>query len=222
MDQKNFYGFNNCVIGIEASRIRSGGGKAHLVGILTAEDPMKYGISEVHLWSYQALLKTIPNRPWLFKHNPDILERSLFHQVYWQRFQLPKVLQKTGCSIVFNTSAGTVSRFQPSVTLSQQMLCYQPKEMWRYGISKLFFRLVLLRYLKNISFRRSSAVIFLTKYAADSIQKYCGQLSQIAYIPHGVGIDFKSIERKKSWPIVMKNPFSVCIFLTPMYTNING
>ena len=40
------------VIGIDASRNRSGGAIAHLVGILSEGNPLIFGISEVHLWCH--------------------------------------------------------------------------------------------------------------------------------------------------------------------------
>ena len=43
---------NSIAIGIDASRNRSGGARAHLVGILTEGDPLKFGIGEVHVWAY--------------------------------------------------------------------------------------------------------------------------------------------------------------------------
>ncbi len=53
------------VAGIDASRNRSGGAVAHLVGLLTGSDPMEYGIREVHVWAYKSLLDAVPDYPWL-------------------------------------------------------------------------------------------------------------------------------------------------------------
>lgn len=38
------------VVGIDASRNRSGGAKEHLVGILREADPEEHGICEIHVW----------------------------------------------------------------------------------------------------------------------------------------------------------------------------
>jgi len=78
------------VLGIDASRNRSGGAKAYLIGILAELDPIKYGIREVHLWAFNALLCSIPDRPWLIKHNPKVLEQKLPSQLWWQATQLSK------------------------------------------------------------------------------------------------------------------------------------
>src|SRR4051812_39164631 len=104
------------ILGIDASRNRSGGAKAHLRGILTGADPMEWGISEVHVWAYRSLIDALPDFPWLVKHSPPVLEKSLLHQVLWQYRKLPDEARKCGCDILFNTDAGSVCPFQPAVT----------------------------------------------------------------------------------------------------------
>ena len=69
------------VVGIDASRSRSGGARSHLIGVLWEGDPSEHGVREVHVWSYRALLDSLPNARWLVKHNPPELERSLFQHV---------------------------------------------------------------------------------------------------------------------------------------------
>jgi len=58
------------IVGIDASRNRSGGAKAHLIGIISEGDPLKHGIREVHIWAFKTLLDALPNKLWLVKHNP--------------------------------------------------------------------------------------------------------------------------------------------------------
>jgi hypothetical protein len=138
------------VVGIDASRNRSGGAKAHLIGILSESDPLKYGIRKVHVWSYPSLLTMIPDRPWLIKHNPRELGMSLAWQMWWQRFRFPNDARKAGCSVVLNTDAGTVSRFRPAVTMSRDLLSFERGEMRRFGFSKARVRLLLLRYMQAL------------------------------------------------------------------------
>ncbi|MDF1827373.1 MAG: glycosyltransferase family 1 protein [Legionellaceae bacterium] len=201
------------VIGIDASRNRSGGAKAHLLGILQAVDPRLYGIDEVHVWSYQALLDVIPEQPWLIKHSSHLLEKSLWKQLYWQRFLFKEALVKHGCLILLNTSAGTVSRFRPCITMSRDMLSYEPGEITRFGLSKARFRLILLKYVQNKSLRISDGAIFLTKYAAEMIQKSCGLLPNVAYIPHGVGAEFKHSTALAAWPLKGEHPIR-CVYVS--------
>ena len=94
------------------------------------------------------------------------------------------------CDIFLNTDAGSLSAITPVVTMSRDMLSYEPGEIERYGWSKSRLRLYLLRFVQNRSLSRSNGVIFLTKYAAKVIQKSCGNLKNIGLIPHGVGNNF--------------------------------
>lgn len=188
------------VVGIDASRNRSGGAKAHLIGLINGSDPGQHRIHEVHVWAYKALLDALPNVPWLVKHNPPALEKALVRQLWWQRFSFADEARAAGCKIVLNTDAGSVSSFQPAVTMSRDMLSYEAGEIERYGISKARLRLVLLRLIQNSALRRAAGAIFLTRHAANVIQKSCGPLSRIAYIPHGVGDAFKLVAPVDSWP----------------------
>ncbi|MHA8054499.1 glycosyltransferase [Aquirufa nivalisilvae] len=188
------------ILGIDASRNRSGGAVAHLIGILTASNFTEFGITEVHIWSYKSLLDKLPDVEGLFKHNPDYLEKGILQQLFWQYFLFPGELSKNQCDIVFNTDAGTIGRFSPSVTMSQDMLSYEPGEMNRLTWGKERLRLLLLYFVQNKSLKNSDGVIFLTNYAANIIQGATGELSNIKIIPHGMHAIFQDIKHLKSWP----------------------
>lgn len=206
------------VVGIDASRNRSGGAKAHLRGILTESDPREHGIDEVHVWSYRALLDALPSKPWLIKHNPRALERSLIRQAYWQYYDLPTEARNCGCRILLNTDAGSICRFRPAVVMSRDMLSYEPGEMERYGFTKARLRLVLLRYIQNRSLRLADGAIFLTQYASHVIQGAAGTLKRTCIIPHGVGRSFINVGPVRSWP-ASRDEAIECVYVsnTAMY-----
>jgi hypothetical protein len=187
------------VVGIDASRNRSGGAKEHLVGLLGAGDPQRHGVSRVHVWSYAALLDALPNAPWLTKHNPPELERSLLRQAWWQYRELPKQAQSHRCDILLNTDAGTICGFRPAVVMSRDMLSYEPGEMKRYGFSKARLRLLILRFVQARSLKQAAGAVFLTRYAARVIQLVTKPLQHVAIIPHGVGRAFKAEPVVKAW-----------------------
>ena len=189
-------------LGINASRARSGGAIAHLVGVLEEINPVEFGVSEVHVWSYAKLLSALPTVPWLIKHAPHELDGSLLRQLWWERFTLPGELRKFDCSILLNVDAGSICRFRPAVTMSRDMLSYEPGEMERYGLSKSRLRLIALRHVQNAAMRSADGAVFLTHYAADIIQKSCGPLPNVAYVPHGVGAEFRAVENVRNWPSV--------------------
>lgn len=194
------------IVGIDASRNRSGGAKAHLIGLIANGYPFEHGIHQVHLWAYKTLLDSVPDQSWLVKHNPPALEKSLVYQVLWQIFYLPSEVREVGCDIMLNTDAGTLASVSPSVTMSRDMLSYEPGEIERYGWSKARLRLILLRYIQNRSLRRSDGAVFLTKHAAKVIQQSCGTLSRVGFIPHGVGQNFQELTHSLPWPANVERP----------------
>jgi glycosyltransferase involved in cell wall biosynthesis len=192
------------VVGVDASRNRSGGAKAHLIGILSGADPREYGIAEVHVWAYGSLLDALPESQWLIKHSPDELKGSLLRQLWWQFRRLPEEVRDAGCAILLNTDAGTVCRFRPSVVISQDMLSYEPGEIERYGVSRMRARLIALKYVQAWSMRHAEGVIFLSQHAARVIQKTTGRLRRVAVIPHGVGNAFREVVRRP-WKTMERN-----------------
>lgn len=187
------------IIGIDASRNRSGGARAHIIGILSEIEELPTEIENVHIWSYKELLDLLPNHSWLIKHTSSLLEKSLFHQIWWQYMLLAAEARKNDINIMLNTDAGTVSRFHPSVTISRDMLSYEKGEIERFGLGIAKLRLFALRYIQNHSLRKSEGTIFLTKYASKVIQTYCGKITNYTIIPHGVSKAFSVITNNGLW-----------------------
>lgn len=179
------------IVGIDGSRNRSGGARAHLIGVLSSLDPREYGIDLIHVWSYKDLLNELPNTKWLIKHNPPDLERNLPFQVAWQTLHLSGELKKAKCDIVLNTDAGSLCRFSPSVVMSRDMLSYEPGIMEKYGFSFARLRLLLLKYIQANSLKNATGAVFLTNYASSVIQKFTGKLERTAIIPHGLSTNFQ-------------------------------
>lgn len=177
-------------MGVDATRIRSGGGIAHIKGLLGHTDPRDYGISEVHFWAHGALLEAIETAPWLIKHSVAVCEKSIFHQLVWQRFQLPREARTLGVAAMFNADAGSVCTFLPAVTLSQDMLSFEPGEIERYSWpSKARLRLEILRFVQLRRLKRSTAALFLTDHARQVIGRLT-TLSETQVIPHGIDQKF--------------------------------
>ena len=187
------------IIGIDASRNRSGGTFAHMVGLISELNPSDHDITEIHVWSHKNLLNEIPDKPWLKKHNPFYLEKNIFMQLYWQRFLFKTELQQNKCMLVFNTTASSIGTFKPNVTLSQDMLPFEPGEMerYRFGLGRLRLFFLKILYVRALKF--SSAVIFLTNYASRMIQNVTGPLKNSEIIPHGVNNSFRVIKIQKDW-----------------------
>jgi len=102
------------------------------------------------------------------------------------------MLADVGCDVLLNVDAGSICRFLPSITMSRDMLSYEPGEMDRYKFNLARVRLFALKHVQNAALRHATGVVFLTNYAAHVIQKSCGKLKNVEIIPHGVGDSFRN------------------------------
>jgi len=201
------------VVGVDASRNRSGGAIANLIGIIGEGDPVSHGIQEVHVWTYKKLADALPGRHWLVKHSPPELEKSLLRQIWWQYHCLPKEAYRAHCDVLYSTDAATVCRFRPMVVMSQDMLSYEPGLMRHFGYTRARLRLLAILYLQNRAFRHAYGVIFLTRYAARVIQQSCGPLRRIVYIPHGIADRFIMVQATRDWPANSDRPIR-CLYVS--------
>lgn len=204
------------IIGINACRARSGGARSHLIGIISQYSPSDTLFSLVHVWSYPELLDQIPNAPWLIKHSPKQLSKGLLLQLIWEFIRLPFELQSNGCDVVLNVDAGTVCPFLPSVTISRDMLAFEPGEDRRFGWSKERFRQIILKRIQCRSLRGSTGAVFLTKYASSIIEKSCGILRVKSVIPHGVGACFKRAQPRICYDLSSKPSIEI-LYVSPIW-----
>jgi glycosyltransferase involved in cell wall biosynthesis len=204
------------IVGINASRARSGGARAHLIGVLSSADPAAHGIREVHVWSYRELLGALPVRAWLHRHAPSELERGLPSQVWWEWAKSAAAMRAVDAGVILNIDAGTVSRARPAVTMSRDMLSYEPGEIERYGLTPWRLRLIAIRGLQNRALRRAEGAVFLTRYAGEVIQRHCGKLREVQYIPHGVGEEFRASAPSRRWPAAGERPIEL-LYISPVW-----
>lgn len=184
---------------IDASNLRSGGTVTHLIELLRAAQPTDHGFSEVVVCAGSAVLRKIEDRPWLRKLGDPLLEqaddpfrdRRHLQRAFWQRFRLARLARSTGCDLMFVPGGMDNSGFRPMVSMSRNMLPFDPGEASRYGVSLSRLRLMLLRRLQIGTFRRAEGMIFLTQYARRMVLQALGELpGATAVIPHGVSTRF--------------------------------
>src|SRR5262249_30044091 len=89
-------------IGIDASNVRPGGGGSltHLVQLLRAAEPRKFGISQVTVWGSRMTLQQLPRRDWLTLSYQSELDGALPIRMYWQKHRLQKLAEAT-CDLLF-------------------------------------------------------------------------------------------------------------------------
>ncbi|MDA7512463.1 hypothetical protein N8628_04265 [Verrucomicrobia bacterium] len=186
------------IVAINASRAKSGGGMKHIIEILRSYDKKSHNIKQIHIWSYSGLNKLIPNFDHLYKHDAPNYGGSLMRQVFWERFIFPKELSDSQIDILLNVDAGSVCQWQPSVSISRDMLPYEPGEIERYGFSQTRLKYIFLKCIQTKTMQRSKGVIFLSEHAQNMILKKTGRLVNTKLVPHGLSNEFHSLTIKNN------------------------
>jgi len=189
------------ILGIDASNIRGGGGVTHLVELLAAADPMDAGFKRVVVWSGQATLGRIADKPWLDKRSDPWLERGLPWRTWWQRRRLSKLARAEGCDLLFIPGGSYAGSFHPVVTMSQNLLPFEWRELKHFGFSWMSLKLCLLRLVQGASFRRADGLIFLTRYAERTVLTAIKKTRAVTtVIAHGIAPRFLQPVRKQLTP----------------------
>ena len=174
-------------LGIDASNLRGGGGVTHLVELLRAAEPQNHGFSQVVVWGGTATLKRIEDRRWLVKSRQPLLDKSLPYRVYWKRFGLSSLARSTRCDSLFVPGGVYAGDFAPVVAMCRNMLPFEWPELRRYGWSLMGIRLAFLRWAQSRTFRKAEGLIFLTRYARDTVMQVVESVAgRATIIPHGV------------------------------------
>ena len=139
------------IIGIDASNLLFGGGRTHLIELLSSAEPHLYDISKIIVWGRNSTLELLPLRSWLVKRALPVLEYGYLRRSLWQLFELPALARSEGISLLFSPGGHVGFRFQPTVTMSRNMLPFEIRELLRYGFSEKTLRLLILRYTQSRS-----------------------------------------------------------------------
>ena len=162
---------NNVIVGIDATNIRKGGGVTHLLELLVATHPEQSSIKKIVVWGGNETMSQLPERPWLDTISPWMLNKGLMFRTIWQVFSLSRSVRMNQCDVLFVPGGSYIGSFTPVVTMSQNLLPFDSLEIRRFGLSKTSIRLLLLRFTQSWAFKRSAGVIFLTKYARQTVEK---------------------------------------------------
>jgi len=186
------------IVGIDASNIRAGGGVTHLLELLRAADPLVHEFSQVIVWSGKATLSRIEDRPWLVKSHQPLLDKGLPCRTFWQRFKLSKLARVAGCDVLFVPGGSYAGNFKPVVTMSQNLLPFEWRELRRFGWSLFTLKMMLLRCTQSRTFRQADGVIFLTEYAKNAVMQVIKAIDGKAMIiPHGIDKRFACPPREQ-------------------------
>ena len=178
------------ILGIDASNIREGGGLTHLKEILENGNSETIKFDRVILWSNDKTLKAIKEFPWLQKETHTLLNKGMAGSFFFQIFFLTRLAKAKDCVTIFVPGGTFLGRFRPIVTMSQNMLPFEKTQSKQFENWKMRLRFRILFHTQSSSFKKSRAVIFLTRYAKEYISSRINLKSENTIIPHGISPRF--------------------------------
>lgn len=198
------------VIGIDASRIRSGGAIIHALKII--ENIYMNKDIKIHVWLPKVISKKVKARNNLFLHTPKLNEKNILFQLCWQTFLLKKKLRSLNVNILFTLDAATLNTFQPQIILSQDLLAYEKDLVSRYKYSWAWLRLKIIKLIQNSALKNASGVIFLSEFALKVISREISLPKKIKIIPHGVTKNFANNSKIRR----LKNKKIKAVYVSPI------
>lgn len=179
------------ILGIDATNIVSGGGLTHCKKILLNNKFKEHGFSKVIIWSSKNTLDNIANSEFILKKTHSLLNKNIFIRIFWNIFFFKRAIIKENCDALLVLGGYSLVRFKPSVTISQNMLPFEPKELSNYGLSLRKLKFTIIKYLQIYTFLNSEGIIFLSNYAKHVISKKINLSSKSTkIIPHGIDKSF--------------------------------
>ena len=180
-------------LGVNACRIRTGGGLEHLRQLILHAHLLDCGFKGIDLWVLSETKRALPSDSRVRFHEISGAVSNSLSSALWERFILPRELRKSNCSVLLNVDAGSFSKFTPCVTISQDALPFDLREIRRYRWSLSALRLYSLRMLQKRRLAEAHAVIAQTDYHANELKKVCNVKSVVHRIPHGIDEMFKAL-----------------------------
>jgi len=177
------------ILAIDASNIRSGGGLTHLKQLIIEGEPKQAEIDQVIIWSSQATLEQLPDKPWLLKKTHNLLNKTFIHTFIFQLLYITNFLKKDEVDLLFVPGGTFLGLFKPYVTMSQNMLPFEIDELKRFPSFKSRLKFYLLNFTQKYTFKNALGVIFLTRYAKKIIKSSI-DINNSTIVSHGINLNF--------------------------------
>jgi glycosyltransferase involved in cell wall biosynthesis len=199
------------IIGIDASNIKEGGGVTHLVNLLKASNPKKHNFIKIVIWCNKQIYPLIPNKKWISKKIIFDGNINFIKMFIWQKFFLSNKAKKERCAKLFFPGGIYFGKFRPYITMSQNMIPFEEKELKRYFPSIKFVKFLLIKIAQIYTFKRAQNIIFLTSYAKKKILNTIQIKKKFKIIEHGIDESLKKkiVLKKKKFFFNKKKEFKL-------------
>ena len=180
------------ILGIDATNISGGGGLLHLVRILNYAHPVEHQFEKIVVWSSEDSLRKMPDAPWIIKLSHPWLNRNIGWRILWRAVYYRSQIKLFKCDSIF--SPGALFFVRPSVpviSMGQNLLPFDTREILRFGFSFFTLKLLMLRLSQTLALRTSKGNIFLSYFSKNKIESVLGKNNiHSIVIPHGVDEGF--------------------------------
>ena len=202
------------VLIINGLRSRSGGSFTHLSHLLRQMDKVETRFDRIILIANRDLRLGVDNFPWLEKIENTFFDGSVAASVFWELFLMKKFLSQFGPNaVLLNLDGNYLGPYvNKTVTMSRDMLSFEPGIMRMYFPSLFWLRLFVIKFTQARAFNKSTAVIFLTEYARQVISKRATKVKNAVTIPHG--FNHESLSPKIDYRI--EGPISI-VYTSPVW-----
>ena len=159
------------IIGVDAVSVVSSGGLTYLKEFVNNLDTDLVGDGHVFLWlDAGGVHDEIVERPFITK---VLVKNNTFGRILWKTKRLALEARNKKCNIVFVMDAIYLNfgAFENVVTINQNLLPFEFRELLRYKFSMITLKFIFLRWIFLYTFNRSKGVIFLSEYAKNKVLK---------------------------------------------------
>jgi glycosyltransferase involved in cell wall biosynthesis len=211
--------YKNYNLIIDASRNKSGGAINYIKNFIEHLDISSTKIKKVIIISDKNLLKKIPKKRFLIKHNHPFLEQNILFQIFWQLILLPIFLKKEKNNILYSVDSTSFCKHKLSIVFNQDILSFDKNVLKNmpFGLEKL--RLYIIKKVQIYAMNNASKIIFLSKFSRKIIGKYLKKKNN-KVIHHGIDRNLISIGKKNfyrpSWDYKKKNTIKL-IYVSPLF-----
>jgi glycosyltransferase involved in cell wall biosynthesis len=185
------------VVGIDATNLQ-GGCKQYILSLIKHFQQSENEIHKLIIWAPIKTLNSLPDDECLEKCHRPTFERNFILRAFWQWNSLAIEAKAKGCDLLFIPGGAYCGKFAPTVTMYQNLLPFDKKELLRFINSPAsLFKFLLLRIIYFFSIRRAIASIFLADHAKSLISDSISSANKLSVvIPHGVEDVFRQTKHK--------------------------
>ena len=197
------------IIGVDAVSIASSGGLTYLTEFVNNLDADLVGDGHVFLWLNAKAYDEIDERYFVTK---VIVKNDIFSKTLWKTTRLSAEARNKKCNIIFvmDSIYFNFRAFENVVTINQNLLPLEFRELLRYGISMITLKFIFLRWIFIYTFNRSKGVVFLSEYAKNKVLKVTNNKFRRMVIHHAsMQNDFSNKRQLSISKYNYSNPYNI-------------